>query len=164
MVSSVSGSSGIQQLLQNLSAGSSQSTGSVAPSDSTSTSDPGKMFQELESLAKSDPSKFKEVTGEIAQKLKDQANSTTDSNAQQFLSSLADKFTQASQTGDISSIEPPKGPPPGGAPPSGAQAYGRSQNDGAQDSLMSVFQSIAQLVDTAYQSSSAASSSGSSST
>jgi len=75
---------------------------------SSQVSGPAKWMSELQDLAKSDPDKFKQVTSEIADKLRQEASSATGNQAT-FLGKLADKFEQASQSGDMSSLQPPSG-------------------------------------------------------
>ena len=70
-------------------------------------SKPGQLFSQLSSLATSDPDKFKTVTADIAQKLKDAAGSKTGKQAD-FLNQLADKFSAASQSGSASDLPAPR--------------------------------------------------------
>jgi len=70
-------------------------------------SKPGQLFSQLSSLATSDPDKFKTVTADIAQKLKDAAGSKTGKQAD-FLNQLADKFSAASQSGSAADLAPPR--------------------------------------------------------
>ena len=69
-------------------------------------SKPGEVMSKLAQLKESDPEKFKQLTAEISQKLKDTASQTTGREAD-FLNTLADKFQQASDTGDLSVLQPP---------------------------------------------------------
>jgi hypothetical protein len=85
----------------------------VDPPDATngvsvSISKPGQLFGQLSSLASSDPDKFKTVTANIAQKLKDAASSQ-DGRRADFLSQLADKFDAASQSGSAAGLAPTPG-------------------------------------------------------
>ena len=96
-----------------------QATSSVSlvqtpsPADASSAIDPsssttqlskmGDLMKQLQSLATSDPDKAKSVMSSIASQLTDKANATGDSRMQ----ALADKFSQAAQTGDMSSLQPP---------------------------------------------------------
>ncbi|MGC4065204.1 MAG: hypothetical protein QM784_11270 [Polyangiaceae bacterium] len=105
----------------------------------------GETMRQLESLATSDPAKFKEVTAEIGSRL-NELSSTLSGDEASRVSELASKFMKASETGDASALRPdkapsggapPKGPPPKGPPPKGpppqaagpqaAQAYEKSQ-------------------------------------
>ncbi len=65
-------------------------------------------MSELNDLATSDPAKFKQVTSDIAQKLRDAASSASGGQAD-FLTKLADKFQQASDSGGVSASKPPAG-------------------------------------------------------
>jgi hypothetical protein len=76
-------------------------------------SKPGQLMGQLDSLAQSDPDKFKAVTADIAQKLKDAASSQTGARAD-FLSKLADRFSTASESGNASDLNPGAGKPHGG--------------------------------------------------
>jgi len=75
---------------------------------SSQVSGPAKWMSELQDLQKTDPDKFKQVTSEIADRLRQDASSATGQQAT-FLNKLADKFQQASQSGDMSSLQPPAG-------------------------------------------------------
>jgi hypothetical protein len=79
-------------------------------------SKPGEVLNKLAQLQESDPEKFKQVTAEIAEKLKAAAKEMTGTEAER-ISDLADKFQQASETGDLSVLQPPP-------PPSGGRGYG----------------------------------------
>lgn len=73
----------------------------------TNVSQMGSLMSELQQLSKSDPTKFKQVTSEIADKLKAEAGDAT--GKADFLNKLADKFQEASKTGDMSSLKPDQG-------------------------------------------------------
>lgn len=77
--------------------------GSTGPAVSTSFSKMGDLMKQLQSLETSDPDKAKAVMSNIASQLTDKANATGDSR----MKALADKFSQAAQTGDMSSLQPP---------------------------------------------------------
>ena len=68
----------------------------------------GQLRSELDSLAQSDPEKFKAVTADIAQKLKDAAGNETGGKAN-FLNKLADRFNSASQSGNAADLSPAAG-------------------------------------------------------
>jgi hypothetical protein len=70
-------------------------------------SKPGQLFSQLQNLAQTDPTKFKEVTAEIASQLKDAAASQTGKQAA-FLNELAGRFDAASQSGKMSDLKPPQ--------------------------------------------------------
>jgi hypothetical protein len=101
---------------------SSRATGGVGTTDSTSNgtsvsatstavsvdlSKPGQLFSQLQNLAQTDPTKFKEVTADIASQLKDAAASQTGKQAD-FLNELAGRFDAASQSGKMSDLKPPQ--------------------------------------------------------
>ena len=65
------------------------------------------MLAKLDNLAKSDPKKFAVVTSEIAAQLAAVAKGTARSDAGVF-DRLAAQFKAASQSGDVSSLEPPQ--------------------------------------------------------
>jgi hypothetical protein len=80
----------------------------ILPSATTTTVSPqGGLFGQLAELAKTNPDQFKEAATQIAQKLKDEAGQATGGKAA-FLSGLADKFSQAAQTGDARGLQPGK--------------------------------------------------------
>jgi len=81
------------------------SASSTEPAVSTSFSKMGDLMKQLQSLETSDPAKAKAVMTNIASQLTDKANATGDSR----MKALADKFTQAAQTGDVSSLQPQGG-------------------------------------------------------
>ena len=102
-VSSLSSLSSVSPIDLTSTTSSSSVTG---PTDSSTPSDFAKLMKELSDLQKSDPNKFKKVADEIAQKLKDAASSATGGQAD-FMNRLASKFEQASQSGDMSALQPP---------------------------------------------------------
>ncbi len=77
----------------------------TAGADSTQLSGPAQFFNKLQSLEQSDPSAAKQVLSDIASKLSDQATKVGGDRGKQ-LSTLADKFTHAAQTGDLSGLQP----------------------------------------------------------
>jgi hypothetical protein len=79
-------------------------SGDSAPAD---VSKMGDLMKQLQQLSQSDPAKFKQVTAEISNELKSEASSATGKKAA-FLNDLAGKFQQASQSGDMSALQPPQ--------------------------------------------------------
>ncbi|HTN54383.1 MAG TPA: hypothetical protein VML50_18390, partial [Anaeromyxobacter sp.] len=77
----------------------------LPPATQSSISPEGGLMGELSELSQSDPSKFKAVMQEIAEKLQGEASQASGDKAQ-ALGNLADKFDQAAQTGDMSSLQP----------------------------------------------------------
>ncbi len=83
-------------------AGTAQATGAAS---STSISGGASLLAQLQQLSLSNPAAFKKATADIAAQL--QADATQAGGSQgQALTSLATKFQQASQTGDLSSLKP----------------------------------------------------------
>ena len=73
-------------------------------SASAGISQPGELMGKLQQLSQQDPTKFKEVMSDIADKLREQAQQSGDPNG--MVGKLADKFAQAAQTGDMSPFQP----------------------------------------------------------
>lgn len=92
---------------------------------SVTMSKPTEMFSQLQSLAESDPEKFKALASQISEQLSAAAESEGGQSAS-MLSNLASKFAGAAESGDASALEPPKHDPhqggPKGPPPSGEAA------------------------------------------
>ena len=112
-------------------------------------SKPGQLMSELDSLAQSDPGKFKAVTANIAQQLKDAASSQSGARAD-FLNKLADRFSTASQSGNASDLNPNAGKAHGGhhhggghrAHASGGADQSGTTGAGPDDSLGQIIQGI----------------------
>ena len=79
-----------------------QTTGAAS---STSISGGASLLAQLQQLSFSNPAAFKKATADIAAQLQTDAQQTGGSQGQ-ALSSLAAKFQQASQTGNLSSLKP----------------------------------------------------------
>jgi hypothetical protein len=134
-ISSGSSSEAILQILEALATQLASGIGSVGSSssqlsDSATVSGPGQLISELESLKSSDPTKFKQLLTNAANQLESAAKQAGLSTSQgQFLSSLATKFQDVANGGDISQLFP--------AAPSGQaqQAYGSSQSNNIQSLL-----------------------------
>jgi hypothetical protein len=121
MVSSVGSNNTLQSILSILqsnesSSNSTSSTGSTnSSSDSVGLSGPAQLFNELQQLASSDPTKFKEVAAQIAQQLETAAgesdsstgSSSSTGGVNQMLANLASKFEEAAETGNVSVLQPP---------------------------------------------------------
>jgi len=71
-------------------------------------SKPGQLMSQLSALAQSDPAQFKSVTASIAQQLQDAASSQSGT-AADALNKLADRFSNASQSGNASDLAPAGG-------------------------------------------------------
>jgi hypothetical protein len=111
--------------LTTASTASASGASSVAASDSSSVGGPAKMLGKLTALQKSDPARFAQVMSSISDSLRSSAQASSDPQEKKVLTDLASKFETAGKTGDLSSLQPPRGgrphgPPPGGkAPPAG---------------------------------------------
>jgi hypothetical protein len=137
-------------------------SGNVSPAASVSMSQSGQLWSELQSLAQSDPSEFEQVTASIASQLTSAASSMTGQQAS-FVSNLAQSFQEASQTGSMSSLEPPasQGQTQGQGQ---AQGHGHHHHHGhgasgstqsstsAQSSSDSLFQQIESIISNALSS------------
>ncbi len=104
-IDAISSTSGISQLDPLLAAQASQSTG-ASTSTSTEVSGFASVLNELQQLQQNDPAKFQEVTASVAKTLETDASSASGRQAE-FLSRMAGKFEQASQTGTMSALQPP---------------------------------------------------------
>ncbi|HVO18074.1 MAG TPA: hypothetical protein VMU15_02385 [Anaeromyxobacter sp.] len=120
------------------------------PATQSSISGPGSLFGELASLSQSDPDQFKKVAGDIAQKLKAAAANATGDQAK-FLSSMADKFSEAAQSGDMSVLRPGGAGEAGGAqhPHHHHKHGGFGQASGGSGT--SAFQQLSQIISSALQ-------------
>jgi|GEM_PF-3110482 len=141
-IGSLSGSSALQQmeaLFEKLEAKSTSSsdttttTSSTAASDSDSISGFSQLLSNLEDLATTDPSKFKQETADIATQLNKAASNTTGDESS-FLSALANQFQEAADTGDPSALAPkPHGHRPPGATSSSTDASSQTNAYGSSD-------------------------------
>ena len=86
--------------------------GSIAPTSggvSTATiSTPGQLFSDLQQLSQTNPTQFKAVASQLAASFQSAAGQATGPDAQ-ALSSLADRFNQAAQTGSLQPAQAPTG-------------------------------------------------------
>lgn len=86
------------------------STDSTSATTGTQLSTMGQLMSQLQNLESTDPEKAKTVLAKIGSDLKSKADSTGDTK----LGALADKFTQASQTGSLTPLQQPQGGSHGG--------------------------------------------------
>lgn len=77
-----------------------------------------RMLAKLDTLVKSDPTKFADVTSQIAAQLAAAAKATSGSDSD-FFGRLAEQFKAASRSGDVSSLEPRQVPMRGYNQPNG---------------------------------------------
>jgi hypothetical protein len=83
----------------------STSAGNGVASDSAQLSPMADLLNQLQQLQQTDPDKFKSVMSSIADTLKADAQNATGPKAQR-LNALADKFSQAAQTGQMPDLQP----------------------------------------------------------
>jgi hypothetical protein len=118
-VSSINQTSGVSSVVATQTSQTTQSS-DIRKGDGTHLSKLGELFSKLQDLESSDPAKAKQVLSSIASTLSEKANSSD--NRDPHLQELADKFTEAAKTGDLSALKPsgghhrPEGPPPGSPP------------------------------------------------
>ena len=129
---SVSGVSAVQPIVSGTAAKTGE-TSSIGPATVTRISKQGDLLSRLRDLQDSDPEQFQATMKEMAGKLRAEAKESSGDKAK-ALNDLADKVTEAAETGDLSVLKPPSGgrggrppggpggPPPGGAPPGGVAA------------------------------------------
>jgi hypothetical protein len=138
-VSSINPTSGVSSVAATQTSQTTQSS-DIRKGDGTHLSKLGELFSKLQDLESSDPAKAKQVLSSIASTLSEKANSPD--NRDPHLQELADKFTQAAQTGDLSALKPkggghghrPEGPPPGPPPDGGADSTSTSATSDATSS------------------------------
>jgi hypothetical protein len=111
----------------------------------------GELMAKLSDLAQKDPAKLKEVLSSIASGLKAAAS---DDQGNAGLSKLADRFSQAAQSGDLSSLAPPQ-QQQGNGGAAGAQhhhhhhGHGGGSNEGQHSAVQAVFSSALGTIDQA---------------
>ncbi len=109
-IAGISGASGVDAVSQ-VSSGRAKRTSSVPPPQagaSAAISKPGELMSKLQLLQKDDPAKFKAVAAQLSKDLKTAAGSAT-GQAAEALNKLADGLAQASSSGDLTALAPPKG-------------------------------------------------------
>jgi hypothetical protein len=121
---------------------SSTSSASSLTNDSSSVSNLGQLFSELEQLSKQNPAEFKTVTEQIAQQLQAAAKNPTDASESNALSQLAGKFEAASKSESISDLFPTGSQATGSISQASSQSYGASTPAGtssSDDTLNNIF-------------------------
>lgn len=80
--------------------------------ENVSFSSPAELLSSLESLKNEDPEQFTELMNTIADELEAEAEAVEDedSDQAQMLLSIADRFREAAESGDLAALQPP--PPP----------------------------------------------------
>jgi len=121
-VSTVSSTSALLQTSAVSSSSTVSDLTSVDGDDSSGVSRMGDLMSQLQSLSESDPKKFKEVMKSLSKQLESAADSAQGGEAG-FLKDMAQKFADAAESGDLSSLKPPEGKDrPSGPPPQKAKA------------------------------------------
>ena len=138
-VSSVSATSALNQILSTTPDSTTAPGESSGGNDQTHLSKMGALFSKLQDLETSDPAKAKQVLTSIASALTDKAKAS--GNTDPHLQELADKFTQAAKTSDLSALRPPGGGHHHhhheGAPPSAPPADASGSSSAATTSTTS---------------------------
>ncbi len=91
------------------------------PKDRAKMSGPGALIGKLQELQETDPAAFRDQANAMAEKLRAGAEGLEGKEAD-MVNELADKLSEAAESGDLSALEP-SGPPPGPRPREGAAAY-----------------------------------------
>jgi hypothetical protein len=111
-VSALSGGLSVQSTSSVSSSVPAEQAGSVVGDAATSNvSTAGSIFDQLESLEQSDPAKFKQVVGEMASALREDAKQATGADAT-MLGKMADRLDQAAHTGQLADASSPSGAQP----------------------------------------------------
>ena len=128
---------------QQTSGSTSTNASNATPSDGVDFSQVAQLFKELQKLQGTDPTEFKKVLTDAAKKLRDAAGQQSDSAAAGMLTTLADKFQQAADTGDLSVLKPPS-PPVGayGPPTLSSNSTTSSDTRNTQDLLAALLKSL----------------------
>ena len=74
------------------------------PTDTAEVSQTASLFKELAGLHSTDPAEFKQVLTDAAAKFKEAAGKATDPEQAQFLKDLANRFQNAAESGNLSSL------------------------------------------------------------
>jgi hypothetical protein len=131
---------------------STAATGSTSASGAAATatiSTPGQLFGELQQLSQQDPSKFKVVASQLASTFQNAASQASGPQAQ-FLTQLANQFTQAAQTGSLQPAQGTQGTQGAGA--AGGHHHHHHGGGGGGGGIASLIGGDSNSVDTAYQS------------
>lgn len=102
---------------------------SIGPAASATISTPGQFFSQLQQLAQTDPTQFKQVAAQLATNFQNAAGQATGPQAK-FLSNLADQFNQAAQTGTMPAPQAPQGAQGAGGAGGGGGAHHHHHHGG----------------------------------
>ncbi|MES1184974.1 MAG: hypothetical protein ABUL60_14265 [Myxococcales bacterium] len=106
-----------------------------APAVTSKISSRGELMAKLADLAQKDPAKLKEVLSTIASGLKTAASADEGNGG---LAKLAERFSQAAQSGDLSTLTPPQPQPGAGGP----HRHHHHHHDGGGESAHAAAQSV----------------------
>ena len=106
------------------------SAGSTSNGVSSNLSSVAQFFNQLQQLSTQNPAAFQQITSQIAQQLTTAAQSATDPIQSAALNDLAANFTQASQTGQYSSLFSPTSTGASSAPAAAARTGGQHSGGG----------------------------------
>jgi hypothetical protein len=135
-----------------------QTTGSIPPpasgAASATISAPGQLFSEMQQLSQSNPTEFKAVASQLAKSFQSAASQATGQDAQ-VLSSVANRFSQAAQTGSLQPPQPTTAPAAQAASAqggNGAHHHHHHHHGGGQSSAVDqAFQSAMTILNQATQ-------------
>ncbi len=118
------------------STGPEATSGSSSEGDSASVSGPARTLSRLQELAKTDPSRFKQVVTQISDRLTTAAKEASSPEERSSLKGLASRFSLAGEAGDVAVLRPGAGGLPGGLPSDGTRpsAGGLPPGSGSTDS------------------------------
>ncbi len=141
--------------LSGIQAASPASPSSIPPAGpgaaSASISGPAQFFSEMQQLAQQNPAEFQNVAGQVAASFKNAASQTSGPEAQ-LLSNLAARFSQASQTGSLSTPPGMQGTQAGAmGTASGQSTAAHTHHHRLGDGGSSSFLSQSSLVQSAFQ-------------
>jgi hypothetical protein len=134
---------GLDSLISRSSNTQTTGTSTLTDEGSSTTSDLASYMQQLSELQQSDPDKFSELTAQISEQLQsaaDAAESSGDTNQANALSDLADKFSAASESGEMPDLRP-SGPPPMGPPPESSDDSTSSSDSELLSKMLSAYTS-----------------------
>ena len=128
-------------------------TGSISNSsvDDVQISDPGKLFQQLNTLSQSNPNEFKKVTAQIASQLQAAAAQSGNSTQASFLKQMATNFQNASQSGKFSDLFPQGSQTASAQSSSGTTTATQHHHHGGEKTESSQTDSVANIFSQALQ-------------
>lgn len=132
-VSSLTTTAAVSSLSSPSASGTSDTSEASGVAASADMSKPAELLNKLKQLKQQDPTKFKQVMSDIADELRTAAKNSGAAGGA-MLSKLADKFEQAGQTGDLSTLQPP--PRPAAGSPQSAPAKYQANSGSTADAAL----------------------------